>query len=121
MRDTVASGAVLGVAFGTLIPSVATSLFFWPWYVRRTMNIAPLTYALNAWLRPAVALIPFALASYVSDRFWHAPNLLSFFSQVALCLPLALAGYWVFCMDTEQREGISHKVSRYFTPAASRG
>jgi len=112
---------VLGVAFGTLIPSVATSLFFWPWYVRRTMNIAPLTYALNAWLRPAVALIPFALASYVSDRFWHAPNLLSFFSQVALCLPLALAGYWVFCMDTEQREGISHKVSRYFTPAASRG
>jgi len=112
---------VLGVAVGTLIPSFMSSLVFWPWYVRRTMKIAPLTYALNAWLRPAAALIPFALASYVTDHFWPASSLLLFFLQVALCLPFALAGYWAFCMDTQQREEISQRVSHYLTLALSRG
>jgi O-antigen/teichoic acid export membrane protein len=112
---------VLGVAVGTLIPSLATSLLFWPWYVRRMVKIAPLTYITNAWLRPAIALVPFGLASYVTDRFWHASNLLLFFSQVALCLPFALGGYWVFCLDTQQREEIAHKLSHYFTLAVSRG
>ena len=112
---------VLGVAVGTLIPSLTTSLLFWPWYVRRTMNISPRTYITNAWLRPALALIPFALASYITDRFWQAPNLLVFFSQIALCLSFALAGYWTFCINAEQRGEIAQKVSHYFTLAASRG
>ena len=111
---------VLGVALGTLIPSVTASLLFWPWYAKRTMNIAPVTYIMNAWLRPAVALAPFVLASYMTDRFWQAPNLLVFFSQVALCLPIALAGYWAFCMDAQQREKIRRKLSHYFTLAISR-
>lgn len=112
---------VLGVAVGTLIPSVTTSLLFWPWYVKRTMNIAPVTYIMNAWLRPAIALVPFALASYITDRFWQAPNLPIFFSQVAACLPFAIAGYWAFCIDAQQRGEIAQKVAHYFTLAVSRG
>jgi O-antigen/teichoic acid export membrane protein len=111
---------VLGVALGTLIPSGLTSLFFWPWYVKRTLDISRITYITNAWFRPALALIPFALASYAVDRFWPAPNLLVFFLQVALCLVVALVGYWASCLDVEERVQIAEKVSRYFTLALSR-
>jgi len=111
---------VLGVAVGTLIPCLLTSLLFWPWYVRRMVNIPALTYMVNAWVRPGVALIPFALASYITDRFWQASHLLLFFLQVAICLPLALAGYWAICLDVELRGEISRRVLSYFTPAVSR-
>ena len=112
---------VLGVAVGTLIPNLAANLFFWPWYVKRTVSISPLTYATNAWWQPGIALIPFTLASYAIERYWQASNLILFFSQVALCLPLALAGYWACCMDEQQRKNIRQQLSYYFTLAVSRG
>src|SRR5271168_1705732 len=101
---------VVGVAWGTAIPSIATSLIFWPWYIHRTLKIQPMPYMLSVWIRPWFSLIPFMAATYVIERFWRARNLVEFFSQVALVLPLALLGYWFVCLEREQRESISRKL-----------
>src|SRR5208282_1409450 len=92
---------IIGVAWGTAVPSLATSLIFWPWYIHRTLKVQPLAYMLSAWIRPWVSLVPFVGASYLVERYWPATNLVEFFSQVALVLPLALLGYWFVCLEKD--------------------
>ncbi len=48
---------IVGVAWGTAVPSLASSLIFWPWYIRRSLGIRPDVYLLSTWVRPAVSLI----------------------------------------------------------------
>jgi hypothetical protein len=103
---------IIGVAWGTAVPSLVTSLLFWPWYIRRTLHIQPHTYALSAWIRPSSALIPFVLGTYCIERFWPTTNLALFFFQVALMLPLAAIGYWFICFDQSQREEYLGKLTK---------
>jgi O-antigen/teichoic acid export membrane protein len=102
---------IIGVAWGTAIPSLASSLIFWPWYIRRSLGIRPHAYLLSTWIRPAVALIPFLLGTYAVERFWPTPSLLVFFSQVAFVLLLVLPGYWLICLTDEQRRQFSQRWS----------
>ncbi len=83
---------VIGVAIGTVVPAVFTSLFFWPQYVCRLIRMSTIHYMIQSWLRPIVAILPFALASYLADRYWHPHNLPVFFLQVAVLLPVAALG-----------------------------
>jgi O-antigen/teichoic acid export membrane protein len=103
---------IVGVAWGTFVPSLITSVLFWPWYVRRTLGIEPLRYILAAWIRPFTAIVPFALASYAVESYWPAINLLIFFIQVLLILPLAAAGYWLVCLEESQRKDYSDILMR---------
>jgi hypothetical protein len=105
---------ILGVAWGTVIPCLASSLLFWPWYVRRTLGINPLTYMVSAWLRPAIGIVPFVLATYAVERYWPADHLVFFFLEVAAILPLAVAGYWLVCFDQPTRENYSRKFFQSF-------
>jgi len=112
---------IVGVAWGTVIPSAASTLVFWPWYIRRVFGLHPLTYAISAWVRPLLAVTPFALATCAVERYWPAEHLIAFFSQVALMLPLALAGYWLVCLDGHQREEYSRGISKSLARAFARG
>jgi O-antigen/teichoic acid export membrane protein len=105
-----------GVAWGTAVPSLASSLLFWPWYIRRALGVSPAAYVLSSWIRPGVAIVPFALASYAVERRWPASNLLIYFVQVAVLMPLALLGYWLACLDRGQRESVRRHVLRLLTP-----
>lgn len=100
---------ILGVAWGTVIPNFISSLIFWPWYVRRTLQIDPLRYAVSAWVRPGIAILPFAIATFAIEHFLPATNLIVFFSQVACILPLAAIGYWLVCLEPEQRTEYSRR------------
>jgi O-antigen/teichoic acid export membrane protein len=97
---------IIGVAWGTAIPSLAMSIFFWPWYARKTLGIPIGEYARRAWLMPAVSLIPFAACSYLVGRFAPAPTLLIFFVQVAALLPIAAVGAWYIGLNREEREAL---------------
>jgi len=104
------SMGILGVAWGTVIPTVFVHLVFWPWYVHRTLGIPPLTYLFSGWIRPGIAAIPFALLSSAIDRLWPAPNLFVFFLQVGLSLPVALLGFWYICLQKTDRQTYSRKL-----------
>jgi O-antigen/teichoic acid export membrane protein len=102
---------IIGVAWGTAVPSLITNLIFWPWYIRRTLKIQPYTYAISAWIRPWGSLVLFFGGTYLTERYWPAPNLFVFFSQVGLVLPLAFIGYWFICLNRTQRKEYFGKLS----------
>jgi len=91
---------------------------YWPWFLKRTLGINPLQYALSSWVRPWISIAPFALLTYVIEQKWPARNLAIFFSQVAVALPVALVAIWFGCVDKKHREkyleGFTQFVARVF-------
>jgi O-antigen/teichoic acid export membrane protein len=89
-----------GVAWGTVIPSLAVQLLFWPRYICKLVEIPVRLYFWQSWIRPGLAAIPFGAACYLSDRFLTATHLVQFFLQIAAILPVFLAGV-VLCFWKE--------------------
>ena len=93
---------VYGVAWGTAIPSVVIEVLFWPVFISRLVKISVRTFLWETWFRPAVAIVPFSLACVAVERYWPARNLLWFFLQIAVLLPLVpLAVALVFRKEVE--------------------
>jgi O-antigen/teichoic acid export membrane protein len=106
-----------GVAWGTTIPSLVVSLVFWPLYARRVLRIALVDFIRSAWLRPALAIVPFGLLTVAVARSWEATNLFFFFLQVATLLPLAALGAWFWGLDVTERRHLSDRLIRpLFSP-----
>ena len=82
---------ITGVAWGTVIPSLVVSLFFFPLFITRLVGMRVSTYLRKSWLPCAVTVAPFAVACFLTDRFWHAATLLRFFMQIAVILPVYVA------------------------------
>jgi len=95
---------IQGVAWGTTIPRVVVALVAMPWYLRRVLGIPMPTFWFNAWVRPLVSMMPFAFATYGIQRQWPASNLVVFFAQVALALPVAVVGAWFLCLTRDERQ-----------------
>jgi O-antigen/teichoic acid export membrane protein len=81
-----------GVAWGTVIPSLAVQLLFWPRYICKVLDIPVPPYLWQSWIRPGLAVVPFGVACYLSDRFLTATHLFQFFLQIAAILPVFVVG-----------------------------
>ena len=95
---------VTGVAWGTTIPRLIMALGFAPWFCSKKLGVPAQEYAMHAWIRPLAAMLPFAVVSYLLDRTWTAPNVFYFFGQVAITMPLAIAGTWIVGLEQDERE-----------------
>jgi O-antigen/teichoic acid export membrane protein len=104
---------ILGVAWGTTIPNLIQNTIVYPWYLCRTIGIPWPRYVLVSLLRPAAAMIPFAVLTYLVEHRWPATNLALFFTQVALVLPAAAAGFWFLVLDRTERD---HYYQVWFLP-----
>jgi O-antigen/teichoic acid export membrane protein len=93
-----------GAAWGTTVPTLVSWLLVMPWYARRTLGIPLRDYWTQIWLRPLVAMIPFAVGTAVIDAYWPAQNLVSYFAGVTALLPLAVAGAWAVALEPPERE-----------------
>jgi peptidoglycan biosynthesis protein MviN/MurJ (putative lipid II flippase) len=100
---------VVGVAWGTAIPNLAVSLFFWPWYANRTLGIPLKKYMLSLWFLPLLAVSPFALCTLIVEKKWAAPSLSFFFLQIACLLPVVLLGAWFLGLSREERESFTQR------------
>ncbi len=94
---------IYGVAMGTLLPRAVISLVFGPWYAKRVLGVGIARYLFAALIRPSASMLPFALGSWWIEIHWGAANLLVYFAQVALALPLAGVGAWFVFLTTEER------------------
>lgn len=103
---------IIGAAFGILIPQLAVTLVVAPWYARRHLGIPMSEFWLNVHLRPVLAIVPFAVASVLIERFWPASSLFVYFSQIALILPFVLLGAWVVALRPEEREFMAALIPR---------
>lgn len=100
------SYGIIGVAWGTTVPRLVASLLFAPWYVRRVLGTPLSTFWLTVWIRPAVAMIPFGLGSWIVEQWWPADNLILFFAQVFAVLPLAALGAWAVSLTPSEKRRV---------------
>ena len=120
---------IYGVAWGTAIPSVIIELLLWPGYVSKLVEIPVRTYLWQTWIRTGLAIIPFALACAVAERYWPAHNLFIFFLQIAALLPLfALTLAVIFrrgavtqAREWYRRRGVSNLLSKEYESVTTIG
>jgi hypothetical protein len=67
---------------------VIIELLLWPRFICQLVEIPVRTYLWQTWFRTALGSVPFALACALSERYWPTRNLLFFFAQIAVLLPL---------------------------------
>jgi O-antigen/teichoic acid export membrane protein len=92
-----------GVAWGTTAPALVVTLVAIPWLTRQALGISIGQVISHFWLRPALAIVPYAIASWLVERWWPAGHLLTFFAQVAVALPVAAAGAWFMGLTAAER------------------
>jgi len=109
---------VVGVALGTVVPSVLL-LFTYalPVLYRRELGIGIALFARHVWARTFLAVVPFAAATWYVEHAWPARSVWEFFLQVAGVLPLAVIGAWFFAIDEEDRVKIHARFRRQPSPA----
>jgi len=83
---------IIGVAWGTVVPSLVSQLVLWPRYLSKLLDLGARHYFWDAWIRPALATLPFGLACYWIDFHWATPNMMLFLLQIAVALPLVPLG-----------------------------
>jgi O-antigen/teichoic acid export membrane protein len=106
---------ILGVAIGTLIPSVLVSLFYIPFCLSRATGVSVGTFYRRAWLLPTLAVLPFALVNISLERFLPAGNLAFFFLQIILTLPLVAVGAIVLCLTSVEKAQVSSMLRRAYS------
>lgn len=79
---------VYGVAWGTSISMTFTHLCFYPRYVKKVLDVSPTTYIWQGWSKITLCAVPFALACYLTDRYWHPAHIPTFFLQILAILPI---------------------------------
>ena len=99
-----------GVAWGTTIPSLVSSMLAFPLIARRVLAIPVWRYYREAWIRPCLGMVPFALASLAVERYWPGDNLAVYFAGVLLVLPLAFFGVWLVALDGAERQDLWARV-----------
>jgi O-antigen/teichoic acid export membrane protein len=109
----VRSMGIVGVAWGTTIPELVFSAVFWPWFMSKLLGIPVVRFLRSAWLRPFVALLPYALFTYFLERNWAARNVAGFFLQVGVSLVAALPGVWYLCISASDRRTFTTAIRRF--------
>ncbi len=117
----VPSRGVTAVAWAIALSYAAVGLFYWPKYVHGCLHIPVRRYVTTTWIRPALAMTPFALATYGLHLAWPASNLIFFFAQTGLILPLALLGFWFVCVPAPERQAYIQGFRRPVRKAAGQG
>jgi O-antigen/teichoic acid export membrane protein len=79
---------VYGVAWGTSLAITFVHLAFWPRYVHKILGLSPRTYIWHGWAKISLCSLPFALVCYLADLYWHPTNLVVFFAQILVTLPV---------------------------------
>lgn len=105
---------VIGVAIGTLIPSVLVTLGYMPYCLRRAAKIPKYVLYKNVILLPVLSCIPFAVGAAFVERFFPATNLVTFFAQIVIILPLVPATAWLLCFSTSEKRRVTEEIASVF-------
>lgn len=106
---------IYGVAWGTSIAMAVVHLIFWPTYVRKVLDVPVRTFLWEAWTKITLCSIPYAIVCAVTDKYWHAGNLISFFGQIIVILPV-----YVICVSVVFRSEAQNLFSKWQASRAVR-
>jgi len=97
---------IVGVAWGTAVPRLVVSLFVGPLYAERHAGVPLRMYWMQVILRPAVGMIPFAMATLAVEMWWPTATLWAFFGQVLAALVLGALGAWFVVLARPERAAV---------------
>ncbi len=95
---------IIGVAIGTVIPHLIVVAIALPRAVSRTTGISVSAYVRSAYLRPLVAVLPFALACYWAREVLQVESLFMFFTELALLMPIYVLSVWTIAFNRSDRQ-----------------
>lgn len=94
---------IIGVAIGSAVPSGIMQIFVWPRFMGRLIPTDHWRFVREVWIKPAVGMVPFAIATFLVEMHWPAHHMVQFFAQTFALLPIAYLGeYLVFRKDLPQ-------------------
>lgn len=83
---------MIGVAWGTVIPSVIVNAVFWPIYIAAVLKMSLRRYIWQAWVRAGISVVPFSAACYVAERYFTTTHVWQVLAQTVALLPIAALG-----------------------------
>lgn len=97
---------ITGAAWASAVPPIVITGVVLPALVSRSFGLSPISLWMSLWIRPLVALTPYALLSWYTDRQWPATGYLAFFGQVAVTLPVAALGALTLGLSATERTNL---------------
>ena len=94
---------LLGVAWGTAIPLLASNLFFLPLHVCSLLKVRIWDFLVEAYSYPLVAVIPFALALRAADQWIQAKHFSGVVATLALGGVVYVAELALYYLLVERR------------------
>ena len=108
----ISAQGLYGAALAVVIPGLLISVLAFPLLARQRLDIPPTSIWWQVWLRPLLAMAPFAVLSILVDRHFDADGYLSFFAEVLALLPVAAAGAYLVGLDGDERGQARAALSR---------
>jgi O-antigen/teichoic acid export membrane protein len=103
---------LVGIALGTAIPSAIVVMLVLPAVAGRMVGVHVLRFYENAYLRPLLAITPFAMAAYWVRDAYAATSLLGFFLRVGALLLLYLPFAFALVLDSTERALVLSRLRR---------
>lgn len=103
---------LVGAAWAAVIPMVAVSVLVFPAMLRRHFGLPVLRVWTALWIRPLIAMLPYAVLSWYSDREWPTTSYLGFFAQVLALMPVAIGGAMLVGLSSKERRDLTAAVRR---------
>jgi O-antigen/teichoic acid export membrane protein len=103
---------VVGVALGSVIPSVLIAGLVIPIYLQRATGVRVRAFYQQAWLRPTIAVIPFGILTMLFEVYLPAHSLSVFFIQVLAILPLVPLVALKVCATPDEQLAVSGLVQK---------
>jgi len=101
---------IVGVAWGTTAPGLISSLFLIPRVLCKAQDLRLRDVWWEIWIKPVLAMIPFALALYAVAQVWNPSTMSGFFAEILLVLPVAALGAWTIGLDATERRAVKDRL-----------
>lgn len=110
------SFGLIGAALGTLIPNLIINLKYIPQCLSESTLIPIRAFYRDVLFLPTIACIPFSLLNLLFEFYFPAQNLIVFFIQLVLALPLVPIVVIAICLTPQERDRVRLwilKIMRY--------
>ena len=95
---------IIGVAYGTAFPHLISVLFVFPIMITRIMNLSLKKYLLESYTGPLISSVPFIYVCFFLEKHHPTDNLIFFFGQILLILPIYIFPAWFISFSKEERK-----------------
>lgn len=103
---------IIGAAVGALVPHCILTCVCLPILIRKHLKV-PLRLFKDAYLRPLIAVAPFAFLTQVLFMEWSPENLLEFFLAMAAVSSVYVASVYFFALDAVERSAITEASKKF--------